>query len=223
MKAMILVLSPRESRDLLNGDLSVLVRKKFPKDYVGWVYAYCMKGEELCWSYTNLCTDVLPKEIEKQFKHFGTRAECEKEVEAFIKKHNKGAVSSNCVRNKILNGKVVARFWCDKVEEISIDYSPTYETGKWASHYEYRTNSMYDYDLKEKSCLSFKELDDYLLGGEGYAIHITKLEIFDKPKEISEFWSKGEKVKGHKGTYQYSQLTRAPRSGWRYVRCRYGR
>ena len=46
MKAVILVLSPEECYNLFNGNLSVLVRKKFSKDYVGWVYIYCTKGNK---------------------------------------------------------------------------------------------------------------------------------------------------------------------------------
>ena len=31
---------------LLNGEKTIEIRKKFPKDYVGWVYIYCTKGNK---------------------------------------------------------------------------------------------------------------------------------------------------------------------------------
>lgn len=40
-----------------------------------------------------------------------------------------------------------------------------------------------------KICLSHQELLDYIkLGNKGYAIHLSKLKIFDDPKELYEFY-----------------------------------
>lgn len=45
----------------------------------------------------------------------------------------------------------------------------------------------------EKSCLTKKQLFDYVKGRyEFYAIHIQNLHIFDKPKELSEYYSQGQ-------------------------------
>lgn len=41
----------------------------------------------------------------------------------------------------------------------------------------------------EKSCLTFVELRNYLKDNNCCAIHINDLEIFDKPKELSEFYT----------------------------------
>jgi len=76
-------------------------------------------------------------------------------------------------------GKVGLYFECDKVEEMINPYFPK---GTFA------TRSLTYETLLKHSCLGEKELDKYInKGNRGYAIHITKLEIFDKPKEISEF------------------------------------
>lgn len=118
-------------------------------------------------------------------------------------------------------GKVGLCFECDKVEKIHSYLEPE----QW-----YMTSDLGGSGLLQKSCLTFKELDDYLLSGEGYAIHITKLEIFDKPKEISEFKTKLHIKGGCKNCPQYTgfsmpycatcdfflPLTRAPQS-WCYV------
>lgn len=84
-------------------------------------------------------------------------------------------------------GKVVFKFQCHKVEEF----------------YEFNN------DLCEKACIGRGEILDYLGDESGYAIHISKLEIYDKPKELREF--------SNRDPYPYTRrLTRAPQS-WQYV------
>ena len=41
--------------------------------------------------------------------------------------------------------------------------------------------------LLEQSCLTYDEFSNYIKFGEGYAIHISKLEVFDKPMELTMF------------------------------------
>ena len=88
-----------------------------------------------------------------------------------------------------LNGKVVARFWCDKVKEI--EHYP-YEAPEHPRGYQiaYDTQTTNWDKLCEMSCLSRDELFDYLGRNNGYAIHISKLEVFDKPREINEFYTR---------------------------------
>ena len=83
-----------------------------------------------------------------------------------------------------VNGKVVARFWCDKVEEIK-QYPSQNAYDEWYS--EYDTRSLTADELRKKSCLTYQELKAYLGYKIGYAIHITRLEVFDKPMELNEF------------------------------------
>lgn len=78
-------------------------------------------------------------------------------------------------------GKVIFKFCCYKVEEI---------TQHWVTLLE--TKSLECYELLHLSCLEYEELFDYLRGRKepkGCAIHISDLEIFDKPKELSEFYT----------------------------------
>lgn len=82
---------------------------------------------------------------------------------------------------ELANGKVVARFWCDKVEDIK---SQVVNCGNDCLH---TTKTMNMTELLKASCLSLKELDSYLGDKNGYAIHISKLEVFEKPRELSEF------------------------------------
>jgi len=78
------------------------------------------------------------------------------------------------------NGKVVAKFTLRKVEEIP--------SRKFSVYYFPYTETLDDYDLLTKSCLTTEEMDDYLgYDKKGYAYHIEDLVVFDKPKELSEF------------------------------------
>ena len=73
-----------------------------------------------------------------------------------------------------LNGKIVAE--CDfEVEEIN------YRSAKFVCN-------RYYLEILKKSCLTDKQMYNYLKGKNGYAIHIKNLHIFDKPKEL-DFYS----------------------------------
>ena len=177
------------------------IRKKFPIDYRGWIYIYC-------------CQDETPVYIPWEF-------EVEKQEDGTYK------ALTDFERG---NGKVVARFWCDGVDNINVVFE------------KYCAGDLSQEGLLDYSCLSFDELHDYLNGYSGArkigkSIHITKLEIFDKPKPLSDFmprkWDKCG-VKDKNGLYQchkcphaihyghgfgdcgYAPLKRPPQS-WQYI------
>ena len=184
---------PQWIAKILNGEKTIEIRKKFPKDYVGWVYIYCTKGGKKDWHLIEVIdTDTGWEGYEYDY-YIGSKG--------YLK---------HC-----LEGKVVARFWCDKVEEIiylNDDFGcDCVEVG-------YKTEEHTESELLEKSCL--ETLDDYLSnnnGTVGYAIHITKLEIFDKPEKADCFLRHQPIWKTCNNHYYKSyQLTRAPQS-WCYV------
>lgn len=74
-----------------------------------------------------------------------------------------------------LDGKVLFKFRCYNVEEIK------FTENEW-----HGTKEMPALKVLDKSCLTYQEITNYL-NGTGFAIHISDLEIFDKPKELSEF------------------------------------
>ena len=159
MNAILMSIRPKWVAKILNGEKTIEIRKKFPKDYVGWVYIYCTKDKK----YANLIN-----------------------------------------RGGFLTGMVVARFWCDKVEEIKFD----------------------DKDIQRQACLTEDELFDYLFINEpyhedmhkGYGISITKLEIFDKPMFLYNFYQYSHKKKDGYAMGEeivneyYKPLTRAPQN-----------
>ena len=129
-KSILLSIKPKWVAKILNGDKSIEVRKKFPKDFKGWVYIYCTKSQI------------------KEAREYFTFEELPR------------------------LGKVVARFYCDKVEEF-------YPFFHWC--------------IEKETCLTRDEVLDYLDKHVGnpkrqdkvYAIHISDLEIVDK--ELYEF------------------------------------
>lgn len=156
MKSLLIAIKPKWCAKIMNGDKTIEIRKQFPKDYVGWVYIYCTKGELLQRHWQKV--DRIGK-----FITYGRKVK-EKDYDS----------------PHTLNGKVVAKFTLNKVEEIPARRFSVYT-------YPY-TETLDDYELLTKSCLTTKELDDYLgYDKNGYAIHISNLKIFDKPKELSEF------------------------------------
>ncbi len=88
-----------------------------------------------------------------------------------------------------LNGKVVAE--CDyEIEEIETYYNNQIYEGC-------RVHTINTYNISkllELSCLSQKQLDDYLGENNGYAIHIKNLHIFDRPLELDRWAVKAPKV-----------------------------
>lgn len=191
MKSVLLSVKPQHVANILNGLKTIEVRKHFPSDYVGWVYIYCTKNGNDCYGMPTDLVDYRGCAIYNKFK--------------LMPKGEKATTDDNQPR---LNGKVVARFWCDKVEELFTD-----ENGM-----SYYTDAITkDYELSKLACIDDSEIEEYLNGKIGYAIHITNLEIFNKPKELYEFKIAKPFVytNGSKGTIYYP-LTRAFQS-WGYV------
>ena len=99
---------PQWVAKILNGEKTIEIRKKFPIDYVGCVYIYCTKDRKQC---------LVRNNINKTY-HLDTCYWDEFE--------------SN------LNGKVVARFWCDKVDNYANGSKIAFENGT----YIFGTNGM---------------------------------------------------------------------------------
>ena len=154
MKAILISIRPQWVAKILNGEKTIEIRKKFPKDYIGWVYIYCTKDKK----YANLIN-----------------------------------------RGGFLTGMVVVRFWCDKVE-------PAYK--------------FYVEELCQLACTTEEELYKYAGGwfktDDLFAIHITKLEIFDEPKEIEFLRPQPIWKTSNNHYYKSYQLTRVPQS-WCYI------
>lgn len=123
-------------------------------------------------------------------------------------------------------GKVIGEFICDR-----IICSQAYFDSQGKNHL---TNVFPD-DIK-KTCLDEYDLWDYIAGKavkanqmyDGYLWHISDLKIYDKPKELSEFYTKKKCNSCNKSGYESTacmydedckvpmSITRAPQS-WQYI------
>lgn len=162
MKSILISIKPKWVAKILNGEKTIEIRKTMPKcDLPITVYIYCTKWSDN--GYTNTLTRMKNGSFHnlKKFDEF---------TDEFIQNIDETGFT----------GKVVAKFTLNKVEEI----------GMW-NYSEYGTRTLCENHLSIKSCLDAYELKDYLKGKIGYAIHISDLEIFDKPKELSEFYKAG--------------------------------
>lgn len=92
-------------------------------------------------------------------------------------------ILSNEYYDDTLNGKVAFRFWFDEYEEITIDYD-----------LEICTNERTHETLLKQSCVDYNHLNNYFMNENGdvfgYAWYIKKLEVFDEPKHLSEFYKR---------------------------------
>ncbi len=150
-KDILMSIQPQWVEKILKGDKTIEVRKKFPVNYVGWVYIYCTKDRRFKYAYLHTYLTLTGKSI--------TEPVCG-------------------------NGKVVARFWCDKVDEIKVRTNHHSYKDKEFDTYSYYADELLMCDILSLGDMRFYELNDYLKGKGGYAIHISKLEIFDEPKEL---------------------------------------
>ena len=119
----------------------------------------------------------------------------------------------------VLQGKVVAKFALKKVEPILKVEGPCRRN----TPLDYRTPLFFPDVLYNKSKLDPYQIDDYMAGGKAYAWHIFDLQTFDKPKELSDFFSLPETYHhDHESMVDYYErkearrLKRAPNS-WQYV------
>lgn len=166
-KAILISIKPEWVEKILNGEKTIILSKNMPKcDLPIDVYIYCTKGKELL-----------------------------RQIICYYPKQTKTTSSYKIINedyntNKIVNGKVVAKFTLNKVSDILKIYKYK-SNGK--TYVDYISNCG-EINWCQKACLSPLELEDYLSLKNGYAWHIENLQIFDKPMELSEFY---------KGNYEY--------------------
>jgi len=95
-----------------------------------------------------------------------------------------------------LNRKVIGEFVCDSVMDFFGD-----------------SRFWLDEKAVEQSCLTGDQIREYANGKESvYGWHISALQIYDKPRELSEF---KRKIMGE--TWEYPQKVTRPPQSWCYV------
>ena len=89
-----------------------------------------------------------------------------------------GVKSDYLVTSGIQCGKVIGEFVCDKTEDLR--YVPTKYYGQ--------PRGTYEGIICVNSCLTVEKIKEYAKGKPIYGWYITDLKIYDKPKELSEFY-----------------------------------
>ena len=199
-KVIIISVRPQHAIRILKGKKTLELRKSIPKNFKGWVYIYVTKStpyvgrnENYGWQHKDRFGYAL-----YNIPHFGDL------------KYNDGIGD--------LNGKIVARFWFDKYDVITVSclvgsYPFFLVNGKdgWFNNYS---------TILKKAKIRLDELEKYLGGNldtKIYAWHIKNLEVFDEPMEIGDFWVvKTKPTTAGKSMNIYKKLTRAPQS-WQYA------
>lgn len=170
MKAIMISIQPQWVEKILNGEKTIEIRKTMPKcELPCKCYIYCTKPKKWwrfsSWGYTS---DELLHKTKDKFKM------CDG-LDFWAEEED----------YEILNGKVVAEFTLNKVDEFHIPYEAKYLCDALNSKNE---------NILRQSCLSIEEILKYLKDKYyGYAWYIENLKIYDKPRELSEFYKNNYK------------------------------
>lgn len=158
MKSVMISIQPKWCEMIANGEKTVEVRKTKPKLETPFkCYIYCAK----------------PKE---RYKVSGSMYEFEDELYRIPDGTIKYGTSVELMmyddydENNFLNGKVIGEFVCDRISEYCSDEP-----------------SIIWYELIKQSCLSVEQLEKYGDEKSIYGWGISKLKIYEKPKELGEF------------------------------------
>lgn len=79
------------------------------------------------------------------------------------------------------NEHVIGEFICDKVYNLIDAFGGIVFADE-------NLNQLEPQLFRDMSCLTDEQTADYLGDKDGYGLHITDLRIYDKPKELSEFY-----------------------------------
>lgn len=162
MKAIMISIKPKWCAKIMNGEKTIEVRKN--KALANAIQKLIDEN-----GYADIyvcCTKALTRLYGEQSPFI------ENHLNYFADDFSEGLDSND---TGFLNGKVVFKFRCYEIKEISWQLDIC---GLDQHHL---------YDFLDKCGLNCFELKNYLKMENGYVIHISDLEIFDEPKELSEF------------------------------------
>ena len=196
MKSVLISIQPKWCELIANGKKTVEVRKTKPKLETPFkVYIYCTKNKK---QWLRKVSNFVREIFVTENKDVIGRTD---KVKSLI------GDWTTFVENGGYNGKVIGEFVCDRIYEIGYDYF--YPCG-----YEVSMGEISRKELYEKSCLSFNQIDDYLNMELGYGWHISDLVIYDKPRELGEFYNECEKIECDDCPHLHFENTPNSYEGW---------
>ncbi len=95
-------------------------------------------------------------------------------------------INGKWVQMKV-GGTVIGEFICDKVYELVNAFGGIMFADE-------NLNQLEPQLFRDMSCLTDEQTADYFGDKDGYGLHITDLKIYDKPRELSEFWAYNEEL-----------------------------
>lgn len=167
MKSIMTAVSPYLCEKIANGDCKILVKKSAPKEVPFKAYIYAPKP--------------------KRFYKCGAVSTSDELLWLANGKIEMGdgfKFWADGDEYQCLNGRVIGEFVCDRVYLIKNQGSRF----SVADEEQSVTN-----EIARQSCLDYDDMVSYLGNKDGYGLHITALKIYDKPKELSEFYIPCEK------------------------------
>lgn len=172
MKSVLLSIQPKWVEKIAGGNKTIEVRKRRPKIETPFkCYIYCTKAR-------NKNDDIWGDAPLKTVWHDGVP--CVEYADGM----------------PYLNGSVIGEFVCNKIYDITTpkDYFSEY---LFFAHHGKSPEGSQDLDAKKllkETCLSMDDMIDYASGKTLFGWHIADLKIYDKPKELDEFWAYNEEL-----------------------------
>ena len=160
MKSVLISTQPKWVDKIANRQKTIEVRKTAPKQVPFKCYIYCTSAKP-----------YLYREANPPFELF---------LDSQLYK-GKG------YDDRLFSSKVIGEFICDKVDKI-IPLQHTYYNYIGLPIANITEYGIWNDDLAQM-CLKKKEIDNYGKGKMLYGWHISDLKIYDKPKELSEFYT----------------------------------
>lgn len=161
MKSVLISIQPKWCEKIASGKKTIEVRKTAPKKVPFKAYVYVTKDKPYLYG------DMPIKEFYLD---------------------NGGYKGGECNGIKLCNGKVIGEFICDKVDEYAFHDGLTEFNSMGLPWRTYGSYLIFTDEYKSM-CLSYDELKNYGKGKPLYGWHISDLKIYDKPKELSEFFT----------------------------------
>ena len=164
MRNILISIRPEFVSKILNGEKTIEIRKTRPScELPCKVYIYCTKGKPYLYRLNDDDNFELTNNLRPQ-------------EDCFVKDYN------------VLNSKVVAEFTLNKVTKHKKNFIDC--EGNICYNFKVCDVKNAGFDRDVFSLLDFDDfIEDYGNGKDLYAWHIENLEIYDKPKELSEFSS----------------------------------
>lgn len=193
-KAVMISIRPKWCEKICDGEKTIEVRKTRPKLETPFkCYIYCTQAsvryQTICGCHV-LNSDELYRHPEQGIKHGYS-------IELML--------CENYTKDNFLNGKVIGEFICDRIYELE----PRSPGG---SYYVKGESQLTTNDVARQSCLTLKDMHEYLQSKVGYGWHISELKIYDRPKDLGDFTGLRETKFGSEPV----TIKRPPQS-WCYV------